>query len=98
MARVLVIEDEPTIATVLAQALTYMGHQVVSVPDGQAGLQHLAEAPLPDIILLDLFMPAMGGKAFLREMRAQPHLDQVPVVLLTGAVPTREDFPPEEHY
>lgn len=98
MASVLIIEDEPTIAMVLSEALSDEGYETVTEPDGAAGLQRLREGPLPNVVLLDLFMPGLSGRAVLEAMRSDPHLAVIPVILVTGAVPRTEDFPPETTY
>lgn len=98
VARVLLVEDEPTIATALVYTLQYVGHSVTHACDGMAGFKYLGEPPFPDVVLVDLFMPVMSGKAFLSRMRAQPHLREIPVILMTGAVMTEDDFPPPGSY
>jgi CheY-like chemotaxis protein len=98
MARVLVIEDEATIALILSEVLREQGHEAVTVSGGAAGLDWLRESPPPDVVLLDLFMPGLGGRDVLKAMRSDPRLKDVPVVLVTGAVPSVEDFPPNGTY
>ena len=95
MARVLIMEDDSSIASILGRLMKHAGHEVALFPDGLAGWIFLAESPAaPDIVLLDLFMPKMNGKTVLAAMRANPRLAQVPVILITGAMPTHDDFPP----
>lgn len=98
MASVLIIEDEPTIAMVLSEALSDEGYETRTEPDGTAGLQRLREEPLPQVVILDLFMPGLSGRAVLEAMRNDPRLAAIPVILVTGAVPRTEDFPPETTY
>lgn len=98
MARILIIEDEETIAMVLAQTLELAGHNVVRASNGRTGLARLQSEPLPDLILVDLFMPVMNGRALLETIRSMPGLHKIPAVLITGAVPSKDDFPPEASY
>lgn len=98
MARVLVVEDEETIAMVLQQTLEFTGHKVSRATNGRTGLAALQSGPAPDLVLVDLFMPVMNGRAMLEAMRTYPELAQIPAVLVTGAVPCKEDFPPESTY
>ncbi len=98
MARILVAEDEPSIVLVLTELLSGEGHDVEAVPNGGACLSRLQNMPLPDLVLLDLLMPGLGGRQVLASMRADPALRDVPVVLVTGAVPSSRDFPPAEQY
>ncbi len=98
MARILVVEDEPSIALILTQILTEAGHEVSSAADGNQGLECLRRGPVPDLVILDLLMPGVGGKAVLEEMRSTPALGSIPVILVTGAAPSSRDFPPAGHY
>ncbi|MGE3857131.1 MAG: response regulator [Dehalococcoidia bacterium] len=84
MARVLVVEDDGVIRMVLADSLTDEGHEVRSGAHGQEGLEILRSWQ-PDLILLDLTMPVLGGRGFREAQRAlPPPLCDVPVLLLTG--------------
>jgi CheY-like chemotaxis protein len=60
-----------------------------AIRDGAAALRHVdalvtGEAPLPDLILLDLKLPKVNGHAILAHIRAQPALAHVPVIILSG--------------
>lgn len=95
MPRVLVIEDEPAIAMVFQEFLSEEGYEVAVAFDGVAGLDRLRQGPLPDVVIVDLFMPGMGGREVIQSMRAEPLFAHVPVIVVTGAVPDAKDFPPE---
>jgi CheY-like chemotaxis protein len=82
-ARVLVIDDSPTIARVVELVLTKAGYDVVSATDGEAGLEQ-ARAQRPDLILLDFVMPRLNGYQVCRALAADPGLRDVPVVLLSA--------------
>lgn len=98
MACVLVVEDEPTIAMVLQELLREAGHQVITAHNGAEALQALQATPCPDIMLLDLFLPDTTGRDLLQKARNLESFRDRPVVLITGAVPCPEDFPPEGAY
>ena len=87
MARVLVIDDEDIIGTILSIALPH--HAVVSALDGRAGLT-LVEAAEPDVIVLDLMMPVLDGYAVLKVLRDDLHV-RTPILVLT-AVGNRDDL------
>jgi CheY-like chemotaxis protein len=87
MARVLVIDDEDIIGTVLSIALPH--HAVVSAADGREGLT-LVEAAEPDVIVLDLMMPVLDGYTVLKVLRDDLHL-RTPILVLT-AVANRDDL------
>lgn len=98
VARVLVVEDQPTIAMVLHELLTDEGHEVETVFDGSAALERLSRSPLPEVALVDLFMPGISGRELVETMRENSKLKHIPVILVTGALPREEDYPPSDMY
>jgi CheY-like chemotaxis protein len=84
MTTVLVVDDEPLIAMALEAALEDAGHRVATAANGRQGLERLAEAPRPDVVLLDMMMPVMNGPAMLAAMSADPALRGIPVVVLSS--------------
>ena len=83
--RVLVVEDDPSVRGLLHTLLTAEGYDVSTASDGLAGLVKAAQT-LPDLILLDLMMPDLGGIRVLEELHDDPELDVTPVVVVTGQV------------
>jgi two-component system response regulator BaeR len=79
-ARVLVVEDEPKLAALLADYLRAAGHAVECVGDGREGLQAWKDRR-HDLVLLDLMLPGLDGLSLCRELRA---LTAVPIVMLTA--------------
>lgn len=98
MARVMIVDDEPTILMILQKLLSRDGHEVMTAADGLAALERLGQAPAPDLVLLDLFMPNVSGRVVVEAMRSAPALTAIPVILVTGAVPRPEDYPPDGTY
>ena len=98
MARVLVVDDDPDIRLVLQELLIEEGYQVETASDGLTALGLLHQAPVPDIILLDLAMPGMNGGAVVKAMRSDPVLRGIPVVIVTGSLPDVFEYPPEGSY
>jgi CheY-like chemotaxis protein len=84
MATVLVVDDEALIAMALEAALEDAGHRVATAANGRQGLERLAEAPRPDVVLLDMMMPVMNGPAMLAAMAADPRLRGIPVIVLSS--------------
>jgi CheY-like chemotaxis protein len=84
MTTVLVVDDEPLIAMALEAALEDAGYRVATAANGRQGLERLAEAPRPDLVLLDMMMPVMNGPAMLAAMAAEPDLAGIPVVVLSS--------------
>ena len=83
MARVLIVDDDETIADLVATLLTTEGYDVVAAPHGQAALDVLRKSP-PGLILLDMRMPVMDGWAFAEELRRR-YGQRTPIVVCTAA-------------
>ena len=83
MAKVLVAEDERDIRELLVDILFDAGFDVVVAENGVAALEKVGQEQ-PDIVLLDVGMPVMDGFQVLRELRADPATESMPVVLLTA--------------
>ncbi len=81
MARVLVVEDEPTVSQVLADYLVAGGHQTEVAPTGRAALESHAARPA-DLVILDLMLPELDGVTVLRRWRSEG-ID-VPVIVLSA--------------
>lgn len=83
MATVLIVDDSYDVAQPLMRVLQYAGHIVEWAGHGQAALRSL-RAMRPDIIILDLNMPAMDGEEFLRHLRQDPQAGTIKVIAFTG--------------
>lgn len=84
MARILVVEDEPSILKLISQNLTLRGFDIEIATDGETGLTRAREGKY-DLILLDLMLPVISGWEVLRELGKQGILDRVPVIVVTAA-------------
>lgn len=82
-AKILVVDDDKGIATLLVQILTTDGYRVSYAGDGQAALTAIALEP-PDLVLLDLDMPLMGGYEVCRRLKEDPKTQLIPILILTG--------------
>jgi CheY-like chemotaxis protein len=93
MAKILVIDDEDSISSMLAALILDLGHEAVVASSAVEALQRLAaEQELPDLIITDLMMPQLSGTRFARALKASPHLSAIPVILMSaGGSPPRED-------
>jgi CheY-like chemotaxis protein len=85
MMRVLVVDDEPTIRELVAEALRDAGYRVETAANGAEALDVMRSAPPPRAIVLDLMMPRLDGTSFVELMRLNPRLSSVPIVLVTAA-------------
>ena len=82
---VLVVEDDAEIRDSLLEALTDAGHQVVGAINGREALRKLQEMnPPPSVIVLDLMMPLMDGRAFREEQLRLPALAEIPVIVISA--------------
>ena len=96
--RILLVEDDPGDVLITREALeeSKLLHELVVVDNGESALELLhrrgehAGAVLPDLILLDLNLPKVGGREVLADIKADEELRQIPVVVLTTS-DARED-------
>jgi len=84
MKKILVIEDDPIVATVYKRFLESHGLAVEVATDGAKGLERLPVYQ-PDAVILDLMLPKVGGMAVLITLRAQAAYRDLPIVVLTNA-------------
>jgi adenylate cyclase len=80
---VLVVDDNPANLEILETRLTLQGYQVVTAIDGDEALV-VAGAQTPDLILLDVMMPGKDGTEVCRELKRDPGLPFMPVILVTA--------------
>lgn len=81
---ILIVDDEATVRLLLKRTLQKAGYVVIEKDSGDAALLHLANNPLPDLVLLDSIMPEKGGLEVLQEIRKTWAQTILPVVSLTG--------------
>ncbi len=84
---VLVVDDDWAICDAVKETLEDAGFDATCVENGEVALQHLSREPAPSAILLDLFMPVMDGWTFADRLRANPGLNQIPVIVMTASGP-----------
>src|SRR4051812_7981240 len=82
---VLVVEDEPALATMLRYNLEKQGFRVEEATDGQEALTRIAEEK-PDLVLLDWMLPVMSGIEVCRQIRRRPETRTLPVIMVTARV------------
>jgi two-component system, cell cycle response regulator DivK len=83
MARVLIIEDNPTNLTLATFLLKSAGHTVLSATDAEAGLT-LARAERPNLILMDIQLPGMDGLEATAQLKGDEATRAIPVIALTA--------------
>lgn len=83
MARILVVEDEDNIAAALDFVLTRAGHTHDRMATGAGALTHMRQSR-PDLVLLDVMLPDVSGYQILQDMRSDPDLSGVRVLMMTA--------------
>ncbi len=82
---VLVVDDDDTLASAFKMAFVVNGMQVITAHNGEEALK-IAKENKPDAILLDLMMPIMDGKEFLRHRQTDPDLANIPVIVCSALI------------
>lgn len=93
MNTILLVEDSEADILLLRRAVSRSTHNlhVETVSDGEAALAYLrkegayTESPTPSLVLLDINLPGRSGRDILEEIKSDPHLKRVPVVVLTSS-------------
>ena len=81
--KILIVEDEPDVATYLEMLLSDAGYVTVTASDGKEGIA-MARQERPDLVTLDILMPETTGARFYKEIRTDPELASIPVVIVTA--------------
>ena len=82
-SKILIVDDEPFNVDVLAQELETLGYEIISAGNGQEALQKV-ETEDPDLILLDIIMPAVDGFEVCRRLKASDNTKDIPVIFMTA--------------
>lgn len=91
MPTVMVVDDEPDVPLIARMVLHADGYEVLEFDSGEAALAELEAGNLPDVLLLDIRMPGIGGWEVLRRLRADPASAAMPVVVFTADLGARSE-------
>ena len=94
---ILVVDDEPDVVAYLEMLLQDAGYATVSAADGREGLAK-ARAHAPDLVCLDITMPEESGMRLYRNLREDPALASIPVVVVTAVTGLGGDPEPLRHF
>jgi chemosensory pili system protein ChpA (sensor histidine kinase/response regulator) len=83
-ARILVVDDEHDHRLALSSLLEEVGYRVESASHGREALDMLLLGLIPDLVLLDLFMPVMDGWGLWNELKGRPAFAAIPVIVMSG--------------
>ena len=98
MAKILVVDDEPSVVMLIRFLLEKAGHSVAEACNGVEALETLGVAPenaaasLPDLVVLDVMMPILDGHAVAKAMSAHPRASKIPILIVTAKGDMRELF------
>jgi len=88
---VIVVDDDPHVREMLSQFLAEPEYELISALDGETGLQ-MIHRHHPDVILLDLVMPRLDGFGVIEQLRADPGLRAIPIIVISAKDLTREEL------
>jgi len=83
MSKILVVDDEQDIVTIIGKVLKKSGYEVMTANDGLECIKKVETEP-PDLILLDNIMPNMNGQAVLSKLKASKKTADIPVIMVTA--------------
>jgi len=86
---ILIVDDNPTNLDILQARLAAHNYEILTATDGEAGLA-LAKEKQPDLMLLDIMMPKMDGIEVCRQLRADPSLPFMPIIMVTAKADSKD--------
>lgn len=84
VSRILVVEDDPSVRTMLRLIFELAGYEVAEAAHGRAALDLIGGPHLPDLVTTDLMMPVMTGDEFIRRLRAESRTASIPIVVVSA--------------
>ena len=91
MPKILIVDDEADMRTYLKAVLEDNKYETVEAADGEEGYSLLQDI-IPDLVVLDIIMPKESGVKFYRQLRKNPDLSNIPVIIVSGAPRYNELF------
>lgn len=85
VAHVLLVDDDADMRLAIEYFLAEVGHEVVSACDGSDALSMLAAGALPDVAVIDCYMPIMNGLELAKAMRDDARLANIPIIMISAA-------------
>lgn len=83
MAKIVAVDDDPSIVELVRINLEIQGHEVYTAPEGVAGFA-LVQQELPQLVILDVMMPGVDGFTVCKRIRQNPATEKIPVLMLTA--------------
>ena len=87
MPKVMVVDDEDVLLEMIALLLEDLGYEPITAANGQEALALLHTEPHPPLLIIsDVMMPRMSGTELARAVKSQPHLMNIPIILMSAAI------------
>jgi CheY-like chemotaxis protein len=90
VSRILIVEDDPSLRSMLRLIFELAGYEVAEAAHGKAALDLISASELPDVVMTDLMMPVMNGNEFIRQLRSEPRTALIPIVVVSANVEAAE--------
>ena len=87
--KVLVVDDEPDVVSLLEVLLNSYGYSVITASDGQQALEK-ARAERPDLLILDVMLPKLDGYKVARMLKFDENFNKIPIIMLTAKVTDKD--------
>jgi CheY-like chemotaxis protein len=84
VSRILIVEDDPSLRSMLRLIFEFAGYEVAEAAHGRAALDLISASELPDVVTTDLMMPIMNGNEFIRRLRSEPRTASIPIVVVSA--------------
>ena len=88
---IFIADDESGFVSTLKSRLEFEGFEIATAPDGKSALDRITDE-MPDLILLDIMMPAMNGYQVCRELKENPDTNAIPILMLTAKSQESDKF------
>jgi CheY-like chemotaxis protein len=88
--RVLVVEDDPPVRSIVAMAVEAEGYEVETASNGQDALNKI-QSHAPHVILLDLMLPVLDGRQLIKLLREDPTTAHIPIIVMSAAYDVAND-------
>ena len=86
---ILIVDDNPETLDIFEARLATLDYEIITAPDGETGLA-MARREKPDLILLDIMMPIMDGLTVCRQLKSDPAMPFIPIILVTAKSDTKD--------
>ena len=87
--KILVVDDEPDVASLLTLMLKSQGYEVITAGDGQDALEK-ARSEKPDLIVLDIMLPKLDGYRVARMLKFDENFSHIPIIMVTAKIQEKD--------